>query len=33
MLLLDEKLLLRLDDWIVTLPNRMRRWPIPSQIV
>jgi hypothetical protein len=32
-LLLDERMLLRLDDWIVTLPNRMRRWPIPSQIV
>jgi hypothetical protein len=31
--LLDERLLLRLDDWIVTLPNRMRRWPVPSQIV
>jgi len=32
-LMLDERLLLRLDDWITTLPSRMQRWPIPSQIV
>ncbi|GGM23453.1 DUF5825 family protein [Dactylosporangium sucinum] len=32
-LLLEEQLLLSLGGWVTALPNRMRRWPIPSPIV
>ncbi|XRQ15868.1 DUF5825 family protein [Actinomadura welshii] len=28
--LVAERLLLRLDDLVVTLPSRMRRWPVPA---
>jgi hypothetical protein len=31
--LLAERLLLRIGDRVVTLPNRMRRWPVPSHFV
>jgi hypothetical protein len=31
--LVSERLLLRLGDWVTTLPSRMRRWPIPSNFV
>jgi hypothetical protein len=30
--LIEERLLLRIGDWVTTLPSRMRRWPVPSQI-
>jgi len=32
-LLVDERLLLRWGDWVMTLPSRMRRWPVPSESV
>lgn len=28
-----ERLVLRVGDWVTTLPTRMRRWPVPSQVV
>ncbi|MDF5754395.1 DUF5825 family protein [Spongiactinospora sp. TRM90649] len=31
--LLDERLLLRLGDRLVTLPYHMRRWPVPAMAV
>ncbi|WP_327108168.1 DUF5825 family protein [Nonomuraea glycinis] len=31
--LLNERLLLRLGDFVVTLPYRMKRWPIPAYAV
>lgn len=31
--LVAERLLLRLGDRVVTLPNRMGRWPVPSHFV
>ena len=31
--LVAERLLLRLGDWVTTLPSRMRRWPVPSNFV
>ncbi|MEV4158872.1 DUF5825 family protein [Nonomuraea dietziae] len=31
--LMNERLLLRLGDSVVTLPHRMKRWPIPAYAV
>ncbi|WP_220447522.1 DUF5825 family protein [Nonomuraea diastatica] len=31
--LIDERLVLRCGDLVVTLPNRMRRWPVPAMSV
>jgi len=31
--LADEHLVLVVDGWALTLPHRMRRWPVPSQVV
>ncbi|MDG4824884.1 DUF5825 family protein [Asanoa sp. WMMD1127] len=30
--LVDEQLLMLVDGWALTLPYRMRRWPVPSQV-
>ncbi|MEO3792995.1 DUF5825 family protein [Nonomuraea sp. B10E15] len=31
--LIDERLVLRCGDLVVTLPHRMRRWPVPAMAV
>ena len=31
-MLVGERLLLQLDDWVTTLPSRMRHWPVPSHL-
>jgi hypothetical protein len=31
--LLEEGLLLQADDMVLTLPNRMKRWPVPAMSV